>query len=232
MFILSADNFAQSMRRMRYLREYSDWQKHQATEIIDKQTEINLKQRELEKTRTEKNALLGTREQESQKLQTEESSQKVEVQQLNKKQKQLKDELRKKQQQANALNRQIEKQIAEEIARAEAEAKAARERERRAREKANAKAKAEGKEPVQEPIREERVADTKGGYAMTKAEKKLSDDFASNRGRLPFPVSGRYTIVGYLRRTAALGTQIRPHQQQRYRHTDDTGRGCPRDIQR
>ena len=187
LFILSADNFAQSMRRMRYLREYSDWQKHQATEIIDKQTEINLKQRELEKTRSEKNVLLGTREQESQKLQTEESSQKVEVQQLNKKQKQLKDELRKKQQQANALNRQIEKQIAEEIARAEAEAKAARERERRAREKANAKAKAEGKEPVQEPIEEERVADTKGGYAMTKAEKKLSDDFASNRGRLPFP---------------------------------------------
>ena len=77
------------MRRMRYLREYADWQKHQATEIIDKQTEITLKQKELEKTRSEKNALLGTREQESQKLQTEESSQKAEVQQLNKNKKQL-----------------------------------------------------------------------------------------------------------------------------------------------
>ena len=57
-------------------------------------------------------------------------------------------------------------------ARAEAEAKATRERERRAREKA----KAEGKEPVKEPVQEERVADTKGGYAMTRAEKKLSDE--------------------------------------------------------
>ena len=211
LFILSADNFAQSMRRMRYLREYADWQKLQATEIIDKQTEITLKQKELEKTRSEKNALLGTREQESQKLQTEETSQKAEVQQLNKKQKQLKEELRKKQQQANALNRQIEKQIAEEIARAEAEAKAARERERRAREKA----KAEGKEPVKEPVQEERVADTKGGYAMTRAEKKLSDDFAGNRGRLPFPVAGRYTIVG------TFGEQ--QHQELKYVRTNNSG---------
>ena len=211
LFILSADNFAQSMRRMRYLREYADWQKQQATEIIDKQTEIALKQKELEKTRSEKNALLSTREQESKKLQTEESNQKVEVQQLSKKQKELKEQLRKKQQQANALNRQIEKQIAEEIARAEAEAKAARERERRAREKA----KAEGKAPAKEPIQEERVADTKGGYAMTRAEKKLSDDFASNRGRLPFPVAGRYTIVG------TFGEQ--QHQELKYVRTNNSG---------
>ena len=210
LFILSADNFAQSMRRMRYLREYADWQKQQATEIIDKQTEIALKQKELEKTRSEKNALLSTREQESKKLQTEESNQ-VEVQQLSKKQKELKEQLRKKQQQANALNRQIEKQIAEEIARAEAEAKAARERERRAREKA----KAEGKAPAKEPIQEERVADTKGGYAMTRAEKKLSDDFAGNRGRLPFPVAGRYTIVG------TFGEQ--QHQELKYVRTNNSG---------
>ena len=26
LFILSADNFAQSIRRMRYLKEYADWQ--------------------------------------------------------------------------------------------------------------------------------------------------------------------------------------------------------------
>lgn len=211
LYILSADNFAQSMRRMRYLREYADWQKRQASEIIDKQTEITLKQKQLEKTRSAKNALLGTREQESKQLQTEESSQKQEVQQLSKKQKQLKEELRKKQQQANALNRQIEKQIAEEIARAEAEARAARERERRAREKA----KAEGKEPVKEPEREERVADTKGGYAMTREEKKLSDNFAGNRGRLPFPVSGRYTIVG------TFGEQ--QHQELKYVRTNNSG---------
>lgn len=95
LFILSADNFAQSLRRMRYLREYADWQKKQASEIIGKQKEIAGKQKELEKTRAEKNALLGAREDESRKLQTEESSQKEEVQQLNQKQKQLQADLKK-----------------------------------------------------------------------------------------------------------------------------------------
>ena len=94
-----------------------------------------------------------------------EAAQKEEVQQLNKKQKDLKAELRKKQKQAEVLNRQIEKQIAEEIARAEAEARAAREKaERAAREQAaKNKAKEEsGAVKRNEPIREERVAATKG----------------------------------------------------------------------
>ena len=217
LFILSADNFALSLRRMRYLREYADWQKKQASEIIGKQKEIAGKQKELEKTRAEKNALLGAREDESRKLQTEESSQKEEVQQLNQKQKQLQADLKKKKQQADALNRQIEKQIAEEIARAEAEAKAARaERNRLAREKAAASGKKVPEtKPEADPVREERVADTKGGYAMTKAEKRLSDDFASNKGRLPYPVSGRHTIV------AAFGEQ--QHQELKYVRTNNSG---------
>lgn len=218
LFILSADNFAQSLRRMRYLREYADWQKRQAAEIIDKQREITVKQQELEKTRSEKNALLGTRETESRKLQVEESDQKQEVQELNKKQKDLQADLKKKKRQAENLNRQIEKQIAAEIARAEAEAKAARERAARAAKERLAREKASGKTPTKketEPARDERVADTKGGYAMTREEKKLSDDFAGNRGRLPYPVAGRHTIV------AGFGEQ--QHQELKYVRTNNSG---------
>ena len=207
LFILSAESFSQSMRRMRYLREYADWQKRQANDIVEKQAEISRKQAEMEKTRAEKRALLGTRQEESKKLESEEASQKEEVQLLNKRQKDLKADLQKKRRQAEALNRQIEKQIAEEIARAEAEAKAAREQ-----------AAAKGKpvpESKNEPIREERVADTKGGYAMAKAEKQLSDNFANNRGRLPYPVAGRHTIV------ATFGEQ--QHQELKYVRTSNSG---------
>lgn len=200
LFILSAENFTQSMRRMRYLREYAYWQKQQANDIVAKQNEITAKQRELENSREEKQTLLGTRQEESKKLVAEESSQKKEVQQLNRRQKELQSELRKKRQQAQALDRQIEKLIAEEIARAEAEAKAAREK------------AAAAKGGKAEPARE---AATKGGYAMTKAEKQLSDDFAGNRGRLPFPLEGRYTIVG------TFGEQ--QHQELKYVRTNNSG---------
>lgn len=209
LYILSADNFSQSLRRMRYLREYANWQKLQATEIIDKQKEIAAKQQELEKTRSEKNQLLGVREDESRKLQSEEDSQKEEVRQLSKKQKDLQAALKNKQRQADALNRQIEKQIADEIARADAEAKASR-----AKRSTGGAKKADKTEPA-EPVREERVAETKGGYAMTKEEKRLSDDFAGNRGRLPYPVSGRHTIV------ATFGEQ--QHQELKYVRTNNSG---------
>ncbi len=207
LFILSAETFSQSLRRMRYLREYADWQKRQAGEIVVKQQELAKKQDELNRVRDEKEALLSQRQEENQKLVGEESTQKKEVQQLNKRQRELQAELKKKQQQANALNKQIEKLIAEEIARAEAEARAARERAT-----ATTGKKAESKT---EPVREERVADTKGGYAMTKEEKQLSDNFASNRGKLPFPMSGRYTIVG------TFGEQ--QHQELKYVRTNNSG---------
>ena len=70
-------------------------------------------------------------------------------------------------------------------------------------------------EPEPEPIRAERVAEVKGGYAMTREEKKLSDNFAGNKGRLPFPVTGRHTIVG------TFGEQ--QHQDLKYVRTNNSG---------
>lgn len=205
LFILSAESFSQAMRRMRYLREYADWQKRQAALITEQRKEITRKQEALRKTLGEKQALLATRETETEKLQTEEVSRKEEVQQLNKKQRDLQAVLKKKKKQADALNRQIEKQIAAEIARAERE-RAVREAKRRAAAKKN-------KTPEELP--EERVAAVKGGYAMTKEERKLSDDFAGNRGRLPFPVSGRYTVV------SRFGEQ--QHQELKYVRMNNNG---------
>lgn len=189
LFILSADNFAQSYRRLRYLKEYADWQKRQALLIIESRELVARKKQDLEKVKDEKRSLLKNREVESQKLQSEENDKREEVQELKKKEKELNEELRKKRREAQGLNNQIERLIAEEIARAEEEAR--REAER------NRKKAAENKQEKVEVAAPTRQAESKGGYAMTVDERRLSGDFAKNRGQLPFPVSGRYTVISY-----------------------------------
>jgi septal ring factor EnvC (AmiA/AmiB activator) len=169
LFILSADNFSQSYRRVMYLKKYSGWQKEKAEEIVVEQNEIQLEKEILEKKKAEKEILITERKKEEEKLNVEEDSQKSEVESLKKDQKKLQAELAKKKKEADALNKQIEKVIAAEIA---------------------ASQKASKSQP-----HIERKAETKGGYAMTKEEKSLSSDFAGNRGKLPFPLKGSYKVV-------------------------------------
>ena len=208
LFILSAESFAQSLRRIRYLHQYANWQKRQGAEIMEKQTQIVEKKKELELARQEKSKLLANRAEEQKNLQKEENNHKEEIAVLNKRQKDLQAIIKQKREQANQLNRLIEQQIAKEIAEAEAKAKA--ERERLA--KANAKKK-DGQKTTAPSI--ERKAEVKGGYAMTKAEKQLSDNFAGNKGRLPYPVTGSHSIV------VPFGEQ--QHQDLKYVRTNNNG---------
>ena len=198
LFVLSAQSFSQSLRRLRYLKEYSNWQKLQAEEIKEKQRELEKRKDLLENTKKEKATLLSQRETESSNLKKEEQQKQAELKGIKKQEKTLKAQLAKKRRQANELNRQIEKQIALEIERAEREA-----REKRRR---------NGKD---QPSEDERQSATSGGYAMTVQERKLSSDFEKNKGILPFPVTGRSTIVGH------FGEQ--QHRELTYVRTNNNG---------
>ena len=169
LFILSAKDFTQSMHRIMYLKEYSKWQKRQAAEIVEKQGKINEEKLALLSNKEKKLTLLTGRKNEEEQLTDEKSNQNKEIQELEKNKKELLSELAKKKAQADALDKQIAKIIAEETAKAAADTKK----------------------------REERQAETKGGYAMTPAEKALSSSFADNQGKLPFPLKGNYKIVDY-----------------------------------
>jgi septal ring factor EnvC (AmiA/AmiB activator) len=178
-FVLSAENFTQSLRRMRYLREYSGWQKRQVTLIVKKQTDVGLKRTEIEHARNEKLALLDIREKEHSQLQLEETEQKTELQQLTQKQKELQAELARKKKDAETLNRQIENLINSEISRALPD---------------------DAPEPEPVPLPATRPSGrtserAKTGRETTKESSLLSGNFAANRGRLPFPLTGKYRII-------------------------------------
>ncbi|GHT62744.1 peptidase [Bacteroidia bacterium] len=113
LFIFSAENFTQSIHRVRYLKEYSRWQKRQAGEIIEKQAKINEEKRALQSNKEKKLTLLGGRKNEEERLNEEKSSQKEEIRILEKDKSKLLSELEKKKRQAEALDRQIAKIIAE-----------------------------------------------------------------------------------------------------------------------
>lgn len=191
LFVFSAPGLAQSYRRARYLREYTDFQRVRADEIIAKQKEIAERKVQLEATREEKNKILAEWDAENKRLQEQQEMQRALVAKLQTRQKGIQDELAKQRRQAGQLNDRIDKLIAEEIARAEAEAQA----EARAEAKAEADKKADNKKKSNTPAVKTEKPAPMGSFKLSRADRALSGNFADNRGRLPAPVTGPHTVV-------------------------------------
>ena len=189
MFIFSAKSLGQTYRRLRYVREYATYQRMQGEEILKKQEQINRKKKELQQVRKAKEGLLKERESEKAKLEAQEKEKRNIVSDLQKKQKGLQNEIRKKQREAKQLNARIDRLIAEEIERARKRAEEEARREAAARRKAGGEEKSSGST--------KRKAQPLEAYTMSKADRELSGNFANNRGKLPMPISGPYIITSH-----------------------------------
>ena len=192
MFIFSAENLSQTYRRLRYVREYADYQRLQAIEIERKQKQVEAKKTELETTRVAKEALLKESEAEKLKLEKQEKEKQTILNGLKRKQRGIQDEINKKRRSANKLNAQIDRLIEEEIEKAR----------KRAEEEARKNAKKEpAKKGEKSPEKKTEVTKpaTKGtvdSFRMNSEDRQLSGSFESNKGRLPMPITGPYVIVG------------------------------------
>ena len=198
MFIFSAKNFNQMYRRMRYVRQYADFQRVQGKEIEGKQQQVNAKKEELETTKSAKETLLKQGEAERARLQIQERDRQTLVANLQKKQRGIQQEINKKRQTAQQLNRQIDKLIEEEVAKArkraeeEARKKAAEEAKTK---QANAKANAKSNTPTQS--KEVKKAAPVEKFNLNTEDRRLSGNFERNRGILPMPITGPYVIVSH-----------------------------------
>ena len=124
-FIFSAHSFHQAYKRIKYFQQYSQFRQQQVKLIKEKEVELETELLSLKQSKAmllvEKNkktkALVNT-ESEKQQLDSEKDEQQSLVNELAKKEKQLKTELKTKEQQAKTLDAQIRKIIEEEIRKA------------------------------------------------------------------------------------------------------------------
>lgn len=198
MFILSSESFKQAYKRMQYMKQYTNYRKLQGEEIQSKSTQLIDYNGKLDKQKQEKQKLIAEKEKERLSLLKEKQEQQKLVNSIKKDKNKIAAEIKKKQQEAKTIDRQIDRLIREAIA--EANRKAAMER---AMEKAKAQSKAESKTETKEELKTRAkslvssapVSSSK--IELTPEAKIIADNFKANRGRLPFPVEKGFISLGF-----------------------------------
>ena len=189
MFLFSADGFNQAILRLKYLQLISSGRRMQGQRIAETQLELNDQLASLEADKAEKKALLGNEETEQQTLAKEKDEKDATFRGLQTKEANLKADLAKKNSQKAATDSAIARLLREEIAKQVAAANAAASKPKSGGTTPNSGGTTP---PKNTPPGNTPPAPTK--VTLTPEAKTLGENFASNRGKLPWPVE-RGTIV-------------------------------------
>jgi septal ring factor EnvC (AmiA/AmiB activator) len=202
MFLLSSETFLQAYKRAQYMKQYTSYRKTQGEEIKSKSDQLIAYNEKLDVQKAAKRKLIVENEKERLSLLKEKNEQLKLVNSIKKDKKKLTADIKKKQQEAKAIDRQIDRLIRAAIA--EANRKAALEA---AMKKAEASAKAgETKEETKTRAKDmvsSAPAVSSARIVLTPEAKIIADNFKANKGRLPFPVEKGFISLGY-------GTQPHP----------------------
>ena len=163
MYILSSDNMGQAFNRFAYLRSLAGQMSAQAVRIRETAEQLELERERLTALKDEADAMRAQVVRERSELQKEENEATKLVDRLNKDRKNYQQQLQEKNRQKEALNQKIAQLIREE------------------QEAANKKKSGGGKKSS---------GGSSGKTVSTEIDTKLSNEFASNKGRLPWPVEG------------------------------------------
>ena len=132
-FIFSSESFSQAMRRMRYLKQFSEWRDRQSAQIDAKVKGLRYQTQLLGQTKADKSKALTRRLATQQSLEQQRAKQDVVVAELKKNGQALRSHLARKQSEANDLRNRVAALIAQEQAAAEARRKEEERRQEQAR---------------------------------------------------------------------------------------------------
>lgn len=224
-FIFSAGSFSEAYSRIRYLRQFAAWRERKAANIREGIDRIAERRAHLTSLRHNKDVAYRKAEEAQQTLTKQQKESKEMVTKLRKEDSALKRSLDEQKKKAAALDRELDRLIAAEQARIAREEELARRKaaaEAKAKNKAGAKAsaststaKSEGSNVGERSAKEVASANARTRTAASTAASELTGSFAANKGRLLFPVAGKYKIV------RRFGRQ--PHPTLKHVETDNSG---------
>lgn len=226
-FLFSAKSFTEAYSRLRYLNRFSEWRQRKAAEIENAIEDISQQRQHLTGLRHNQDKVYRQAEEARRKLSIQQGESEKMVQNLRKQDSQLRAELSRQKKQAEALDRELDRLITaeqERIARQEAERK-----KQAAKEAAKNASKNTAKNNTKKPTVSDNASSSDATdasasaiasaraetHTAAEAAEALSGTFAQNKGKLLFPVSGKYKIV------RQFGRQ--PHPTQRHVVTDNSG---------
>lgn len=181
MFLLSSENFTQAYKRLQYMKQYANYRKMQVEEIKDKTQKLDNYNQKLSGQKTEKEKILAEQEKQKQDLVKEKAEQEKIANSLKKSKNQIAAEIKQKQKETKKIDAQINRLIKEAIAEANRKAAAA-------------KAKAN---PKTTTAAETKSIQTSTKIVLTPEAQLISNNFKSNKGRLPWPVEKGAITLGY-----------------------------------
>lgn len=197
MFVFAASDFNQAYKRLKYLQQIGDYRVRQAGYIQETQTELHVKINELDKNKKEKSILLVDQVKEKETLGKEKNTQVQVVADLSKHEGQLKQQQQDVQRKIAKTNKEINNAIRREIEEARRKAEEEAKAEQRA---AAAKAKAAGSKDIVAIPKTRLITKASTDSEVLNAtpeSAKLSSDFLSSRGALPWPVANGSLKQGF-----------------------------------
>lgn len=210
LFILSANSMFETVRRMRYLRQYSDWRKQEALEIEKQRLASETAKNELSKTREERQEVLANIELERQSLAKKQAQQEAALASLKKRNQELQTELAKDQKQQAEIERKIQQMIDEERRKAaEAERKKA-EAEKKAAAKSSKSTTSSSKTTASSSTSKTSATTSSGAPKSSSGDAAktspapvnnvaLTGSFRQNKGKLQYPVDASYAILRHFK---------------------------------
>jgi len=169
MFLLSSQSFLQAYKRLQYMKQYANYRKKQGDEIKSKTEELQGLNTNLIAQKKNKDKLIVENRQTRAQLEKNKQSQQVLIKSIRQKEGQFASQIKKKQQEINAIDKQIDDLIRASIAK----------------------------------TNKESGSTDRDTYKLTPEAKALAANFASNKGRLPWPVKSGVV-------TTRFGTQPHP----------------------